>query len=159
MTETDTRSTDFATATSETRRNVYLASNAANPGTITPGIGAAVWLVSSVHPGTAMKNSTEPTKATTEHTETAIETIESVELDDVTGGCARCGCGAQTAPNLAAFVAFAATLRRRLQPGVAARQLRNRTVRPLAGALVAFTRQARRETLLGTVTAAAVAVI
>lgn len=51
-------------------------------------------------------------KKPSESTETSVETIESIHLDDVTGGCARCGCGTQTAPNLGAFAAFAATFKR-----------------------------------------------
>jgi hypothetical protein len=58
-----------------------------------------------------MKTSTESTKSTTENTEHNVETIEDVRLEDVTGGCVRCGCGTQAGPNLA-LAAFAATLQR-----------------------------------------------
>ncbi len=58
-----------------------------------------------------MKTNTESKKPTTENT-TVVETIDSSQLDDVTGGCARCGCGTQAAPNLGGFAAFAATFRR-----------------------------------------------
>jgi hypothetical protein len=30
-------------------------------------------------------------------TQTSIETVDAVVLDDVTGGCRRCGCGTQVA--------------------------------------------------------------
>jgi hypothetical protein len=30
-------------------------------------------------------------------THAAIESVDAVELDDVTGGCRRCGCGTQVA--------------------------------------------------------------
>lgn len=39
-------------------------------------------------------NDTKPSPTATASDElVAIETIETASLDDVTGGCARCGCG------------------------------------------------------------------
>lgn len=44
-----------------------------------------------------MNKNTETKNA--DDTNTEIETVKTVELDNVTGGCARCGCGQ---PNAAA---------------------------------------------------------
>lgn len=60
-----------------------------------------------------MNKNTDTTKPTNENAQQIIEGIEDVELDNVTGGCARCGCGTPAAPNVAAFAAFAATFQRR----------------------------------------------
>lgn len=61
-----------------------------------------------------MKNSTESMKRPPKTNETTVETIASIQLEDVTGGCARCGCGtqSQSGPNVGTFAAFAATFRR-----------------------------------------------
>jgi hypothetical protein len=57
-----------------------------------------------------MSNTENKTNTETENKET-IETVETIALDNVTGGCSRCGCGRPDA-NPAAFSALAASFQR-----------------------------------------------
>ena len=64
-----------------------------------------------------MKNQT--TKSTTQTSNTELPTVDVIELDNVTGGCAACGCnmpaaamGATATQNPNAFTSFAARFRR-----------------------------------------------
>lgn len=59
-----------------------------------------------------MNKTTDSTNRANDNDETRIEAIETVDLDAVTGGCARCGCGTPPGPNVAAFAALAATFQR-----------------------------------------------
>jgi len=64
-----------------------------------------------------MKN--QSTKPTTQTSNTELLTVDAIELDNVTGGCAACGCnmpaaamGATTTQNPNAFASFASRFRR-----------------------------------------------
>jgi hypothetical protein len=59
-----------------------------------------------------MNNNSETPKPTTPETDGATETVETTQLDNVTGGCANCGCGTTAAPNPGPFAALSASWRR-----------------------------------------------